>query len=83
MRPGGFEPPTHSLEGCCSIQLSYGRRACRSNRGAGIRTRDLLLPKQARYRTAPHPVNDRNKLNHNHVFPALYRPRVSVDWRGT
>ncbi len=25
MRPGGFEPPTHSLEGCCSIQLSYGR----------------------------------------------------------
>lgn len=21
--PGGFEPPTHSLEGCCSIQLSY------------------------------------------------------------
>src|SRR4029079_6675769 len=27
-----------------------------SHRGAGIRTRDLLLPKQARYRTAPHPV---------------------------
>ncbi len=26
------------------------------NRGAGIRTRDLLLPKQARYRAAPHPV---------------------------
>ena len=25
MRPGGLEPPTHSLEGCCSIQLSYGR----------------------------------------------------------
>ena len=22
--PGGFEPPAHSLEGCCSIQLSYG-----------------------------------------------------------
>ena len=20
----GFEPKTHSLEGCCSIQLSYG-----------------------------------------------------------
>ncbi len=19
----GFEPPTHSLEGCCSIRLSY------------------------------------------------------------
>src|SRR5688572_31602779 len=25
MRPGGLEPPTNSLEGCCSIQLSYGR----------------------------------------------------------
>src|SRR5881396_1268934 len=26
VRPGGFEPPTNSLEGCCSIHLSYGRR---------------------------------------------------------
>ncbi len=24
--PSGFEPETHSLEGCCSIQLSYGTR---------------------------------------------------------
>ena len=23
--PEGFEPPTHSLEGCCSIRLSYGQ----------------------------------------------------------
>ncbi len=23
--PEGFEPSTHSLEGCCSIQLSYWR----------------------------------------------------------
>ena len=22
--PEGLEPPTNSLEGCCSIQLSYG-----------------------------------------------------------
>ena len=22
--PAGFEPTTHSLEGCCSIQLRYG-----------------------------------------------------------
>ena len=22
----GLEPPTHSLEGCCSIRLSYRRR---------------------------------------------------------
>ena len=32
--------------------------AARLSRGAGIRTRDLLLPKQARYRTAPRPVGD-------------------------
>src|SRR5947207_15593065 len=24
--PAGFEPATHSLEGCCSVQLSYGER---------------------------------------------------------
>ena len=29
--PRGFEPRTHSLEGCCSIQLSYGTE------GANIR----------------------------------------------
>src|SRR5687767_2463586 len=33
MRPGGFEPPTHSLEGCCSIHLSYGRS--RTYNGSG------------------------------------------------
>ena len=26
MRQEGFEPPTHSSEGCCSIQLSYWRK---------------------------------------------------------
>ncbi len=31
MRPGGFEPPTNSLEGCCSIHLSYGRVLSRKN----------------------------------------------------
>src|SRR5213082_3527413 len=24
--PAGLEPATHSLEGCCSVQLSYGER---------------------------------------------------------
>ena len=28
--PLGFEPKTHSLEGCCSIQLSYGTIASRA-----------------------------------------------------
>jgi hypothetical protein len=51
---------TRGLEGRRSIQLSYGRRI--RNRGARIRTGDLLLPKQARYRTAPRPVGSRRIL---------------------
>ena len=26
-RPPGLEPGTYSLEGCCTIQLCYGRKA--------------------------------------------------------
>ena len=65
VRPGGLEPPTDSLEGCCSIQLSYWRftlavsllplRSLASDRGGRIRTGDLLLPKQARYRATLRP----------------------------
>ena len=56
----GFEPPTHRLEICCSIQLSYRTkknplRSEGGSRGGRIRTYDLLLPKQARYRATLHP----------------------------
>ena len=56
---GGFEPPTNSLEGYCSIRLSYRGRTLafypKSGRGREIRTPDILLPKQARYQTALYP----------------------------
>ena len=49
VRPGGFEPPTNSLEGCCSIHLSYGR-----DDGAMA---NLIVP------AAPHRVTWSPRLN--------------------
>jgi hypothetical protein len=54
--PEGIEPPTHSLEGCCSIQLSYGQRSREiDGRGERIRTFDPLVPNQMRYQAALRP----------------------------
>ena len=45
MCPKGFEPPTHGLEGRCSIQLSYGHTNVREK----IRTPDTLVRSQVLY----------------------------------
>ena len=64
-RQEGLEPPTRSLEGCCSIHLSYWRHEMRpaaiappvwrNGRGGPIRTADPLLPKQVRYQATLRP----------------------------
>ena len=60
--PEGIEPPTHSLEGWCSLQLSYGQMNAKmaptgpfssTGRSDRIRTYDPLVPNQMRYQTAP------------------------------
>ena len=53
MRPAGFEPATHSLEGCCSIQLSYGRQTVDNNLRAGVSGEDS----GAAGSFEPHPEN--------------------------
>ena len=45
-RPGGFEPSTNALEGRCSIQLSYGRKA-----GAGDGNRTHVVGLEGRNST--------------------------------
>ena len=52
MIPPGFEPGTHSLEGCCSIQLSYG-----TNGMLNISKADLL----SRCKDTPFAINLQKK----------------------
>src|ERR1043166_5042089 len=63
MRPGGLEPPTNSLEGCCSIHLSYGRDVTAQELNArrllvhGVRSdpRKLSLPSRSTSQRHEHP----------------------------
>jgi hypothetical protein len=86
VRPAGFEPTTTSLEGRCSIQLSYGRAdadganvASRSHRdkGKGRRARLTRPPLRATYAHATmslaSPVLP--------PCPHLPAPRPQMDWR--
>ena len=41
--PAGFEPTTHSLEGCCSIQLSYGTITCGISSAKAVAKINLLF----------------------------------------
>ena len=41
--PAGIEPATHSLEGCCSVQLSYGEKG-RSTKWSGREDSNLRPP---------------------------------------
>lgn len=62
--PTGIEPVTPSLEGWCSIRLSYGQIVGQSSwekygRGGEIRTPDILVPNQARYQATLHPEGEK------------------------
>ena len=61
--PRRFELLTHSLEGCCSIQLSYGT-LCYGyfGRDYWIRTNGILLPKQALYQAELSPESDNKHI---------------------
>ena len=68
-RPEGFEPPAKSLEGSCSVQLSYGRgnmrnqRACKLLREGVIRSLSFFqVPSHACMPPARHPQYDRSYL---------------------
>src|SRR5262245_49200754 len=60
--------------------MSYGRRSeyKKSGRGGGIRTPDILLPKQVRYQTALHPAMNEFIAGDFTLSPALSQGRGRV-----
>lgn len=51
-RPAGFEPATYSLEGCCSIQLSYGREERQNSNSAGEPANHRVIVQERRMATS-------------------------------
>src|SRR5262245_14055772 len=43
--PAGLEPATFSLEGCCSIRLSYGARSCERS-ATDVRAKTITAARQ-------------------------------------
>ena len=71
-------PQTSALPGCATLRCAVLRGTAVVGRGGGVRTHDLLFPKQARYQTAPRPVVCVPDVS----AKGLCAPRVSPPHRG-
>src|SRR5665647_1635220 len=61
---GGLEPPTHSLEGCCSIQLSYRPRKWKGGLVTAFQVERVMgiEPTQSAWKAEVLPLNYTRKL---------------------
>ena len=67
VRPAGFEPATHGLEGRCSIQLSYGRN----------QSKPIQLHSTARKWSGMRDLNPRHPAPKAGALPDCANPRMS------
>ena len=75
--PGGLEPPTYSLEGSCSILLSYeGMWA-----GDGGWTRDLLVGNETLYHWAT-PAKSAEGVSRTHIWRSSGARRDHLGYLG-
>ena len=72
--------PTHLI---AKAQPKIGWAWMLDGRGARIRTGGLLLPKQARYRAAPHPVGPILSIRTGLMFRAVLTTLASQSRRAT
>src|SRR5437763_11096347 len=60
--PAGLEPATHSLEGCCSVQLSYGEEMWSGREDSNLRP---PAPKAGALPDCATPRRGVRKVQHN------------------